>query len=70
MPRTKPGLSPSDLARGLAAQRKQVSHHCLVCGTAFTGLAQARYCSHRCTVAAWRERERSKAIWGAAGLGE
>lgn len=44
-------------ARIRAAQRRKTTGRCLVCGTAFEGIATKRYCSDRCRVQAARERK-------------
>ena len=44
-----------------AARRARVAHTCAVCGSAFEGLRQARYCSNRCAVRASRQRKRDAA---------
>lgn len=46
----------------LAAQRRQVSHHCRWCGNAFTGIKTARYCSGSCQQKAKRDRATCAAI--------
>ena len=35
-----------------SARRARYPHHCVQCGEAFMGIAQARYCSRRCRVRA------------------
>jgi hypothetical protein len=50
-----------------AARRARYPHHCVQCGEAFMGIAQARYCSRRCRVRAYRRRQARPP--GAAGAG-
>jgi endogenous inhibitor of DNA gyrase (YacG/DUF329 family) len=55
------GLTPSELARGLQAQRKRVEGACSVCGSAIAGIQRGgelyrQYCSARCQKAAYRAR--------------
>ncbi|HEY7065514.1 MAG TPA: hypothetical protein VII06_28820 [Chloroflexota bacterium] len=40
-----------------SARRARYPHHCAQCGAAFTGIAQARYCSRLCRVRAHRQRQ-------------
>ena len=40
-----------------AARRAVYPHRCAQCGEAFMGIAQARYCSRRCRVRAYRQRQ-------------
>ena len=46
-----------EAARIQAGRRKRVAKTCLRCGRDFIGVAQARYCSDACRMAAARERE-------------
>lgn len=56
--------SASQLARALAERRKQVQNTCAACGQPFVGLRTRKYCSTRCTQAAYRARHREKlAAW-------
>jgi hypothetical protein len=48
----------SELARALAAQRRQVSEVCAVCGKTFTATVRRRYCTPACRQAAVRQRRR------------
>lgn len=62
---TTDGLSPSDLARALAAQRQRVTGHCIVCGKDIEGVQRhgeihRLYCSHRCAKQAYRARKREQ----------
>ncbi|MBI4494160.1 MAG: hypothetical protein HY690_15335 [Chloroflexi bacterium] len=41
-------LSPSELARALAAQRRQERKPCAVCGTEIIGTTRRLYCSPAC----------------------
>jgi hypothetical protein len=50
-----------------AARRAIHPHHCAQCGEPFMGIAQARYCSRRCRVRAYRQRQAREP--GAAGAG-
>jgi hypothetical protein len=54
-------LSPSELARQLAARRKPKSVVCPVCGTPAVGVGRRTYCSTRCAKRAWWRRHRSPA---------
>lgn len=58
--RTTSMTDPS--GRALAAQRRQVSHTCPVCGQTFTALKTARFCSNRCRQAAKYQRQKSKTL--------
>ena len=46
-----------ELGRQLAIARRQVDGVCRVCGQAFTGTTKRRYCSNRCAVRAYRQRQ-------------
>ena len=50
----------SAAARALAARRRQVTRPCAVCGTPITGTKKKLYCSHACTLKAWRQRTRAR----------
>jgi hypothetical protein len=39
-----------------SARRIRYPHQCAQCDEAFLGIAQARYCSRRCRVRAYRQR--------------
>jgi predicted nucleic acid-binding Zn ribbon protein len=52
--------NPSEAARLLAAQRRQVTRRCEVCGTEFTGTAKRRFCSGRCRQRAYEQRRREE----------
>jgi hypothetical protein len=45
-----------------SARRIRYPHHCAQCGEAFLGIAQARYCSRRCRVRAYRQRRAQQAL--------
>jgi hypothetical protein len=45
-----------EAARIRAGRRRRVAKTCERCGTSFIGLAQAKYCSDACRMAAARER--------------
>ena len=49
-------LTPTELARALAARRQTVTGACAVCGTPFVGLRRRKYCSERCKQAAKNAR--------------
>jgi len=49
-------MSPSDLARQLAARRRIVESVCAVCGAPIRGTTYRSYCSNRCRSAARRQR--------------
>jgi hypothetical protein len=51
-----------------SARRAIYPHRCAQCGEAFMGIAQARYCSRRCRVRAYRQRQAQRPP--AAGDGE
>lgn len=51
-------MSPSELGRALAAQRKRVLKVCAVCGREFAGLTKSRYCSLACNQRAYWDRKR------------
>jgi predicted nucleic acid-binding Zn ribbon protein len=51
----------SEAGRTLAAQRRQVTGRCTVCGATFTGTTQRRTCSDACRQALVRERRGQKA---------
>jgi len=44
-----------------SARRARYPHRCTQCGEAFMGIAQARYCSRRCRVRAYRQRRAQQA---------
>jgi predicted nucleic acid-binding Zn ribbon protein len=44
-----------------SARRAIYPHRCAQCGEAFMGIAQARYCSRRCRVRAYRQRRAQQA---------
>ena len=44
--------------RALVALRRKVSHSCAVCGKAFRGYVNARYCSDACRWRAAYERRK------------
>jgi hypothetical protein len=50
-----------------SARRACYPHRCAQCGEAFMGIAQARYCSRRCRVRAYRQCQAQPP--GAAGAG-
>lgn len=52
-------LTPTELARALAARRQTVAGACAVCGTPFVGLRRRKYCSERCKQAA----KNARAAW-------
>lgn len=41
-------LPTSEIARALAAKRRQVERTCPVCGATYTGVKTKRFCSNRC----------------------
>jgi hypothetical protein len=48
----------SEAGRMLASLRKRGPVKCVVCGTVVTGTKRRMYCSARCNVAAYRQRQR------------
>jgi hypothetical protein len=58
-------ISPTELARALAARRKTVRGTCAICGKPFTGSQRRKYCSPTCNELAYRRRhpERLRARW-------
>jgi len=52
----------SAIGRALAALRQQVQGRCIVCGAAFEGVRQRRYCTVRCQVADWRKNHNTVVI--------
>jgi len=51
----------------IAAQRKQITRPCAVCGAVVTGTAKRRYCSNACKLRAARERKRGAQSDGQSG---
>lgn len=51
----------SQAARLRAARRRKIAKTCDVCGAAFEGIVQRRYCSDRCRVTAARRRVQTEA---------
>lgn len=51
-------MSPSELGRALAGQRKRILKTCEVCGKEFLGLGKSRYCSLACNQRAYWDRKR------------
>jgi hypothetical protein len=49
-----------EAARIRAGRRLRVAKNCMHCGTSFVGIAQAKYCSDACRMAAARERRQDK----------
>ena len=46
----------AELGRKAAALRRRGEGRCVVCGQAFEGYLNKRYCSHRCAQRAYRQR--------------
>ncbi len=51
-------MTPQEMGRYLAGLRRQVTKQCIVCGRAFTGVAQRKYCSHACAQRAYYRRRK------------